>query len=93
VSNQTDRKNPDDRIYSEILPKARKNTKLWCKGKVGAEHHYSIAKGNWGVGSNLDTCRPSPFGGWWCSHVIKCEKCGKIRDRFLSKEQCPDKEK
>lgn len=90
MSKQTDRKNPDDRLFSEILPKAKKDTKRWCKGKIGREHVNVIGKGNWGLGSNLDLCRPSPLFGWWCAHVLKCEKCGKINQRFLSKEQCPD---
>jgi hypothetical protein len=73
----------------------RKNTKRWCKGKVGREHkpvkqwshlaHYRLARGG-------PVCTTSSWlsSGWSCYHELACSTCGKILVQFLSKEECPD---
>ena len=73
---------------------ARKDTRRWCKGKVGRSHQIGV--------SDTPTyhCYPAPSwatekmrerrGDWWCSHLIVCTVCGK-RMGYLDGADCPDR--
>lgn len=82
-------------------PPARKDTKHWCRGKVGREHTLAIE-----IPPNAwrQDCRwvtnigDRPY--WSCVHVEMCTACGKqlrhsygwLRDndaRGLRPEECP----
>lgn len=66
-------------------PYNRKNTRKWCRGKVGVEHVVIIVKDNF---RSQDI--PCLTGGWFfCDHYFKCSNCGK----YLGKPKtCPDQE-
>lgn len=75
----------------EREPKGKKkNTKRWCKGKVGREHEWIIVYDkNYNPHSKWHKCRwvneryPSlkkPGLVWWCFHQWACKKCGKLSD-------------
>jgi hypothetical protein len=87
-------------------PKGKKNTKRWCKGKVGVEHqpvinmtNYYYAKCN--KPNYLITSREYSFEDevrnprffsriWSCCHQIQCQMCGKILEHYLAWYDCPD---
>jgi hypothetical protein len=79
--------------------RSKKNTKKWCKGKIGLEHDPEIKPSSmynyWKTSDpERPACRKPTWVGWhreWmCWHVRACRRCGKILDPFLSKEECPD---
>lgn len=71
-----------------------KNTRRWCRGKVGAEHTPAIVMGqSWGrecmLTGSFDTRTRiyTPNSRWLCFHVQACTTCGKhLKDVVL----CPD---
>ena len=77
---------------------ARKNTRDWCKGKVGVEHVPHLVwhpvlwrRGEpdcrWRAGWDSRTGGESAY--WACDHREECERCGKVlRDRIPAAE-CP----
>jgi hypothetical protein len=84
-------------------PRARKDTRRWCKGKVGVEHTLAIvpdSRYSW----MKDGCRWVPYtvwGGpktgrvknwrWSCQHHEVCSVCGKhFRSGWDFTEECPD---
>lgn len=77
--------------YGEDRPihfKKKKNTKKWCKGKVGVEHEPVIELNTKHMyGSNYGKkCRPDVW--WGCYHHEVCKNCGKELKLFFS--SCPD---
>ena len=78
----------------EREPKGKKkNTKRWCKGKVGREHEWHIVYDkNYNPHNKWHQCRwvsvnwrplppkkkPGPM--WWCFHQWACKNCGKLSD-------------
>lgn len=46
-----------------IKPRSKKNTKRWCRGKVGKEHKIIH--------------QPHPTYGKFGTHVDRCDECGK----------------
>lgn len=95
-----DRKNPDDRGYRRRQARGRKNTKRWCRGKVGVEHALVFGYRSWTLSFNRagqPPCRPPSdwmqnrrVDEWICLHVLKCDECGKIL-RHLNDDECPDR--
>lgn len=75
---------------------SKKNTRRWCKGKVGREHTLAtvIQPHPW---DRSKTCHKVPAGswlsfyrdGWVCYHIIRCTTCGKIMKHFVPREECP----
>lgn len=74
--------------------RSRKNTRRWCKGKVGVEHVVETrlnkyADAPWRHGkpacyrAEWYACR------WWCNHERYCTTCGKILVASLDAD-CPD---
>jgi hypothetical protein len=80
--------------------KKKKNTKKWCKGKVGREHVPHIIKSNYGVTDKCCNYAPwsvrhkngetTPLKKYLCWHQRSCQNCGKVLEWFLSEEECPD---
>lgn len=74
---------------------APKNTRKWCKGKVGREHIPSIIKKpTWGDDkchySNWKSARTGRFLGYWiCNHREICERCGKV---LKWRVDCPERD-
>jgi hypothetical protein len=80
----------------EILPhKSRKNTRRWCKGKVGREHspvvQHQKERNGW---RKAWTCGPRKWGisagRWGCWHEEVCTTCGKVL-RWTLGDECPDR--
>ena len=78
----------------------KKDTKRWCKGKVGREHDYQIVVDMthpWAHDGPSDTppkCEPyskhyphRPLS-FWCNHIMKCSRCGK--ELYGANFVCPD---
>ena len=91
-------KDPDHHGHRGHRPKAKKDTRHWCKGKVGVPHQPEVNRqsyaGSW-------PCRePSAwfkvqyhrrsYRPWWCYHQIACRVCGKILAHQLDWRECPD---
>lgn len=75
---------------------ARKNTKRWCRGKVGTEHQPAVTMGqSWGRVCGKDQSwsvrRRALVNVWRCYHEMRCSQCGKVVDRSV--ERCPDRPK
>lgn len=77
----------------EVMPhKSKKNTRRWCKGKVGREHTPEIRhtgeRNGWAKGW---VCGPRRWGlkGWSCHHEEICTTCGKLL-RWTLGGDCPD---
>jgi hypothetical protein len=79
-------------------PPARKDTRSWCKGKVGREHIPVLeleppALTNWACGWRADwRVRAREYGiGWACYHREVCQRCRKVlrEPRELARAECP----
>lgn len=98
----SDRRDPADRGHAPARGNGRsprKNTKTWCRGKVGVPHlpHVVLPSG-W---RGHRACGPRPLwaatvrafaarGDWWCSHRVECSSCGKVlQDRYTG--PCPNR--
>lgn len=80
--------NPEDYEEQNVGGKQfkRKNTKKWCKGKVGREHvevieldekHYGYRRA-WGKEIRCgEVMTYYPSGRKACYHHVICENCGK----------------
>lgn len=70
----------DEDEDTPVRRRSKKDTKKWCKGKVGVEHDYQLAPNHHNF-----KCQPHrtylPNGEkvdeWWCNHETRCTKCGK----------------
>lgn len=101
---EADEVNTDEPVEVVVKrPPAKKDTKHWCKGKVGREHTLAIEmpQNAWrrscGWVTNVGS---EPYYG--CMHVELCTTCGKqlrhsyawLQDstdpRFLQPQECPD---
>lgn len=74
-----------------------KNTKRWCKGKVGREHVPVITRNKFSLNTECRMIVTKYWNGnernWWhCHHEITCENCGKMLHFSAEKMGgCPDK--
>lgn len=69
---------------------ARKDTRRWCRGKVGREHTLAIVRDDYGWHVGRKCQEPSWLPGYWsCHHQERCTTCGKILRPSLPREQCP----
>lgn len=79
-------------------PRSKKNTKRWCRGKVGAEHQPAVRlqRSGW---AQRNPCRwhvwyrggrDNPRAHYSCRHEIACADCGKITQHWLRRSECPD---
>jgi len=58
------RKDPGHTLQQTHAGRAkRKDTKAWCKGKIGTPHNYDLTK--------------SYRSGWWNYDLWTCSACGK----------------
>jgi len=55
---------------------AKKDTKRWCKGKVGREHVTEIRMEDW-LGRDYRCGRHTWTGRWMCWESNVCTVCGK----------------
>jgi len=74
--------------------RARKNTRRWCKGKIGVDHVLEVrlskhATSPWRNGT--PPCYRADWSrkNWWCNHERYCTRCGKIVVPSLN-DACPD---
>lgn len=73
--------------------RGRKNTRRWCKGKVGVEHVTEVrlnkhATSPWRNGT--PPCYRADWSKhWWCNHEEYCTRCGKTTRASLEND-CPD---
>ena len=91
-------KDPDHRGHRPVQPRAKKDTRSWCKGKVGVPHQPVVNRQSFGQGR---PCRQPPawfsmqfrrgnHRQWWCYHQVVCRICGKILVHQLDWRFCPD---
>lgn len=71
----------------------KKDTRRWCRGKVGVEHELEVNLQTWALSMKYKCGwrkwrRDVPH--WSCYHQSRCVKCGKIMEHWLSKDTCPD---
>lgn len=62
----------------------RKNTRRWCRGKVGVPHTLAVREGDpkERVPEWFKRCGPNPWTGRWrCAEQEYCTSCGKIMRR------------
>lgn len=71
--------------------RGRKNTKRWCKGKVGREHQPETVVNHQYTTSNWTECHESRWmpNHWSCRHAVQCTVCGKYVKTWLGREECP----
>lgn len=78
---------------------AKKDTRTWCRGKVGVEHEPEIAVGrdwpatprcHWYSQWGLRNGRRDWHFGYMCRHIERCRVCGKVSSHFLEPKQCPE---
>lgn len=76
--------------------KSRKDTRHWCKGKAGTEHHVTLVRRQWrgkdqGCGW-VPACRTRgrDLVSWSCCHSRVCTVCGKVLAYWLDETSCPD---
>jgi len=80
--------------YTPTPHHSRKDTKKWCKGKVGREHDFQVGMPS--NGWDQKGCRAVTYNfknvptktRWICRHMIICQKCGK--QDWAAKFKCPD---
>jgi hypothetical protein len=74
----------------------KKDTKRWCKGKVGVEHVVELKTSGWRNPQTDEfvTCRWVPWGrrphySCYCRKV--CKTCGRVMDNgyLRDKTECP----
>lgn len=71
--------------------RSRKNTRDWCRGKVGVAHQVDALIVRFSSGCRVGyQWRPPYEAQWWCSHWTACSTCGKVREKLPS-DQCPDR--
>lgn len=77
----------------------RKDTKAWCKGKVGREHQpvTVVPTGGMLAFATRDPCRLDDRDwlfrtGYRCHHQVECAACGKVlKPMFdMTAADCPD---
>lgn len=75
----------------------RKNTKDWCKGKLGRKHKPVKRHSDQLLQFKLADCREyvERITKWrhvarTCLHQEVCATCGKILTQFVRIEECPD---
>lgn len=79
---------------------ARKDTRTWCKGKVGREHQLVIEPDKrqgwgppgcfWSSSWFLESGTRSHRWSWHCRHIERCTVCGKILRHWLKQDECPE---
>ena len=103
----TTRQDAAARPESDDAPRTpgRKDTRSWCKGKVGREHtlaievppnHQAVELAcGWRVQHYLDNRNPyldnqNPWHYYRCRHVEMCTTCGKVfRTNFFWRNEGP----
>lgn len=82
---------------------ARKNTRKWCRGKVGVAHTPVITLDKGWTGFMDRFVIERPRCRWWpsmwrgekgldyrCGHRRTCAACKKVLDRYIEPKFCPD---
>ena len=79
----------------ETRHRSRKDTRHWCRGKVGTAHVEAVEHR-----STYGTVRPCGWHVWgrrpgkeWrfaCYHAVVCSSCGKVL-RPVPMDECPDR--
>lgn len=71
----------------------KKDTRRWCRGKVGVEHQPVIVRDHWGWTADQECGLRDWVVGrdpdWFCFHREVCDNCGKVLRHKLSDEECP----
>ena len=71
--------------------RSRKDTRRWCRGKVGVEHQTEVRldRPAWKRDDVPDCYRPEWWpSSWWCNHQEVCTVCNKIL-RWSLERDCP----
>jgi hypothetical protein len=87
----------DQPLQQEIgRHRSRKNTRDWCKGKVGRPHELGEPQRKYNMACRVTWWFRHPRGEavvapqWYCSHYDTCQRCGKLLHR-IDPERCPDR--
>ncbi len=74
-----------------VKPKAVKDTKVWCGGRVGREHELVMQKMKGSVDCGIGRSFIDPMTKvWHCRHVMVCADCHKVLDTAIPQD-CPDR--
>lgn len=86
------RDDPANPALRDRRPRARKDTKRWCRGKQGVPHVEVVVRESWnGTRDTACTDDPARLPGWIpCYHRVRCGECGKVL-RYLNAASCPDR--
>jgi hypothetical protein len=83
---------PDAKEHRERPQRRKKDTRRWCKGKLGRKHKPGIVFDD----RFQRPCAPAPawaqkLKGWWwmCHHIEICTVCKKHLRWYVPKEECP----
>jgi hypothetical protein len=72
-------------------PKAKKNTKRWCRGKEGREHVPMLMMRRWGLPCDFrPSWRDQSKNVWRCNHNEICSTCGKQIRYSIQRDECPE---
>lgn len=75
--------------------KRRKNRRQWCRGRTDIPHQFHVVLDRREIGWREKLGRPACYRLewadhlWMCSHVERCEVCGKITRHGLDQD-CPN---
>ena len=82
-------KEPEDLTGSPKLAPKKKNTKRWCRGKVGIEHqlecrNYASTKHNQSVATKQLAIGIRASNNW---RILVCKICGKELETWYGKQR------
>lgn len=87
----------DEPLQQEVgRHRARKNTRDWCKGKVGRPHELGEPRRKYGLACRVSLWFRQPGGqavgapSWYCAHYETCQRCGKMLYP-VDPLNCPDR--
>lgn len=69
--------------------RSRKDTRRWCRGKVGVKHVTEVRQAHGHYGARPCYRTEWWIEQWWCNHQLVCVKCNKIMRHDLGTD-CPD---
>lgn len=76
---------PDDFYKETNYTHKKKNTKKWCKGKIGRKHEPVVELNRKYMYGKVKECTSSKW--WGCYHHEVCKNCGK---ELKWRVPCPD---
>lgn len=83
-------------IPDEVRPqRAKKDTRKWCRGKVGLKHRPEVVINHTAISQQCQWVEYKVWQTgevvrrWQCRHSIRCSGCSKYLHYFMRAEDCP----